>query len=228
MKQKTFAIIGGTLWGNRGAESMVVTTMGRVRETVPDASFLILSYYPAADRRLAGGAATPVAVDDATPRTLLLMHFPFALLCWLFRKIGIRLPDGLLPGPVRRLRACSALFDVSGISFHDGRLAIVAYNVFCIWPALLLGVPVLHLSQAMGPFRNRVNRAFGALVPRRLPPQLRARTPYRRARGHARPAGGALEHGGRRRLQLPARRQHHPRERRQGGRAPCRTHAHQG
>ena len=133
-----------------------------------------------------------------------------------------------LPGPVRRLRACSALFDVSGISFHDGRLAIVAYNVFCIWPALLLGVPVLHLSQAMGPFRNRVNRAFGALVPRRLPPQLRARTPYRRARGHARPAGGALEHGGRRRLQLPARRQHHPRERRQGGRAPCRTHAHQG
>ena len=80
MKQKTFAIIGGTLWGNRGAEAMVVTTMGRVRETVPDASFLILSYYPAADRRLAGGAATPVAVDDATPRTLLLMHFPFALL----------------------------------------------------------------------------------------------------------------------------------------------------
>ena len=26
MKQKTFAIIGGTLWGNRGAEAMVVTT----------------------------------------------------------------------------------------------------------------------------------------------------------------------------------------------------------
>lgn len=158
MKQKTFAIIGGTLWGNRGAEAMVVTTMGRIRETLPDAAFLILSYYPAADRRLAGDARTAVTVDDATPPTLLLLHFPFALLCWLFRKVGVRLPDGLLPGPVRRLRACSALFDVSGISFHDGRLAIVAYNVFCIWPALLLGVPVLHLSQAMGPFRNRINR----------------------------------------------------------------------
>ncbi len=157
MKRKTFAIIGGTLWGNRGAEAMVVTTMGRVREALPEASFLILSYYPAADRRLAADARD-IAVDDATPPTLLLLHFPFALLCWLFRKVGIRLPSDILPGPVRRLRACSALFDVSGISFHDGRLAIVAYNVFCIWPALLLGVPVFRLSQAMGPFRNPVNR----------------------------------------------------------------------
>lgn len=156
MQQRQFAIVGGTLWGNRGAEAMVVTTIGRVREKVPDASFVILSYYPAADRRLAAPAG--VKVDDATPRALVLVYFPFALLCWLFRLIGVRLPDAVLPRPVRRLRACATLFDVSGISFHDGRLAIVAYNVFCIWPALLLGVPVLHLSQAKGPFKHPLNR----------------------------------------------------------------------
>lgn len=156
MRNRTFAIIGGTLWGNRGAEAMVVTSMARVRDFEPDARFLLLSYYPGADRRLAAGKVAHV--DNAKPQVLLLLHFPFALLCWFFRLLRIRVPDALLPGPVRRLRACAALLDVSGISFHDGRLAIVAYNVFCIWPALLLGVPVFHLSQAMGPFENTVNR----------------------------------------------------------------------
>lgn len=157
MTRSRFAIIGGTLWGNRGAEAMVVTTIGRIGERVPGAEFDILSYYPDADRRLAAHRAD-VRVDDATPRKLLLVHFPFALLCWIVGLVGLRLPDAMLPAPVARLRGCRALFDVSGISFHDGRLSVVAYNVFCIWPALLLGVPVFHLSQARGPFENTLNR----------------------------------------------------------------------
>lgn len=151
-----YAIIGGTLWGNRGAEAMVVTTIGRLRERNPDARFHILSYFAREDRRLVNDPA--IVVDDASPATLLLLHLPFALLCWGTRHLGLHLPDAILPTGVRRLRACKALLDVSGISFHDGRLPVTAYNVVCNWPALLLGVPVWRLSQAMGPFANPVNR----------------------------------------------------------------------
>ena len=46
---KTIAIVGGTLWGNRGAEAMLVTTIGRIRRRHPDARFMVFSYYPEKD-----------------------------------------------------------------------------------------------------------------------------------------------------------------------------------
>jgi colanic acid/amylovoran biosynthesis protein len=152
----TYAIVGGSLWGNRGAEAMIVTTIGRVRERDPDARFLVMSYFPDRDLDLVQDPA--VRVLDAQPAAILFAQLPFALLGWLTRRLGLRLPAGLAPSPMNALRGCRALFDVTGISFHDGRLAVVAYNVLCLWPALLLGVPVIRLSQAMGPVRHPLNR----------------------------------------------------------------------
>lgn len=156
MTGERYAIVGGTLAGNRGAEAMVTTTMARIRERRPDAGFLLLSYYPQRDRALLDAPRTTVAT--ATPMHQLLVQTPWALLCWATRKLGLRWPDRVLPAAVREVRACTALLDVSGISFHDGRLGVLVYNVFCIWPALLHGVPVVHLSQARGPFRHPLNR----------------------------------------------------------------------
>ncbi|MCC5982597.1 MAG: polysaccharide pyruvyl transferase family protein [Oceanicaulis sp.] len=161
-QQDHYAIIGGTLWGKRGAEAMVCTTMARVREKTPDSRFVLMSYYPAADRKLAAGA-DHVTVDNAIPRMLLLVYMPFAMLVWLFGLVRLRFPDSLMPARVRRLRACKALLDVSGISFHDGRIGVLIYNVFCIWPALLMKVPVIHLSQARGPFNNPLNKLLSKL-----------------------------------------------------------------
>jgi colanic acid/amylovoran biosynthesis protein len=160
----SYAVIGGTLWGNRGAEAMVVTTIGEVRRRDPDARFLVLSYFPARDRQLADDP--DVVIGDARPERTLLVHLPFAFFVWLGQRLGVHVPDVLLPASVRHLRRCRALFDVSGISFHDGRLAVVAYNLLCLWPALLLGVPVVRLSQAMGPFRNPMNRFVAKQVMR--------------------------------------------------------------
>jgi colanic acid/amylovoran biosynthesis protein len=164
MGSDSYAVIGGTLWGNRGAEAMLVTTIGEVRRRDAEARFFVLSYFPDRDRQL---VVDPyVVIGDARPERTLLVHLPFALLAWLGRRLGVRVPDVLLPATVRHLRRCRALFDVSGISFHDGRLAVVAYNLLCLWPALLLGVPVVRLSQAMGPFRNPVNRFLARQVMR--------------------------------------------------------------
>ncbi|NEE01224.1 polysaccharide pyruvyl transferase family protein [Phytoactinopolyspora halotolerans] len=168
-----YAVIGGTLWGNRGAEAMVATTIGRVRERDPGASFLIMSYFPERDRELLTSTADPTAPDDdagrpapdrpeirvvdARPKDT-VVQWVFAVLVRMAALLRLRLPDAVLPESVRALRRCRALFDVSGISFHDGRLAVVAYNLMCLWPAMLLKVPVIRLSQAMGPFRHPLNR----------------------------------------------------------------------
>jgi colanic acid/amylovoran biosynthesis protein len=160
----TYGIIGGTLWGNRGAEAMVVTTIGRVRERDPGASFVLFSYYPERDRELA--ADPRVTVVDARPRPTAVTWLG-AFAHRILRLIGLRLPDAMLPSQVRALRGCRASFDVSGISFHDGRLAVVAYNLLCVWPALLLQVPVIRLSQAMGPFQHPLNRWPARWVTRR-------------------------------------------------------------
>jgi len=150
-----YAVVGGTIWGNRGAEAMVVTTIARIRDRDPEASFLIMSYFPDRDRDLVTDPL--VRVVAATPAQT-IVQFLFALMCWVTRLIRIRLPDQILPVSVRLLRRCRAVLDVSGVAFHDGRLAVVAYNLMCVWPALLLGVPVVRLSQAMGPFRHPLNR----------------------------------------------------------------------
>jgi colanic acid/amylovoran biosynthesis protein len=162
MTVHTYGIIGGTLWGNRGAEAMVVTTIGRVRDRDPGAHFVLFSYMPERDRRLAEDPK--VQVLDAGPRQVALVHFPFAVLCWLASLLRLSIPDAMLPSDVAVLRNCRVIFDVSGISFHDGRLAVVAYNVLCLWPAMMLKVPVVRLSQAMGPFRHPLNRLPARLV----------------------------------------------------------------
>jgi colanic acid/amylovoran biosynthesis protein len=107
-----------------------------------------------------------VAVVDARPVATVLTWIA-AVAHRMARAVGLRLPAALLPAPARALRCCRLLFDVSGISFHDGRLAVVGYNLLCVWPALLLRVPVVRLSQAMGPFQRRLNRQPARWVTRR-------------------------------------------------------------
>lgn len=135
---------------------MVVTAISRLRERVPNATFMIMSYLPASDRKILSDHTVEIA--DGRPLTLLLLHLPFALADWLFRKLGFRLPDWVFPRAVRSVRQCRALFDVSGVSFDDGRLLVLPYNIVCIWPALLHGIPMIRLSQATGPLQNPINR----------------------------------------------------------------------
>ncbi len=159
--ERTVAITGATLWGNRGAEAMLVTTIGQVRARRPDARIVIFSYFPRRDRALVRDPR--VTVIGARPRDLVLRTFPFAVLAWLAGLLRLRWPDRLLPHPARALRRCDALLDISGISFADGREKFLPFNILLIWPALLLGVPVIKLAQALGPFKHPLTRLSARL-----------------------------------------------------------------
>jgi len=155
------AVTGGTIWGNRGAEAMLTTVIGKIRDRRPDTLFYVFSYVPSRDRELIHDDR--IHVLSCRPASLVLRHFPFALLCWFFGLVGIRIPDRLLSNPIRALRQSDVLLDVSGIAFSDGREKFLPFNILLIWPALLLHVPVIKLAQALGPFKNPLNRICAKL-----------------------------------------------------------------
>jgi polysaccharide pyruvyl transferase WcaK-like protein len=158
---KRVALIGATCWGNRGAEAMLATTIGVIRQRHPDAIFAVLSYYPERDAQLIRDSA--VTVCDARPISLVLQHFPFALWLRLLKQVGVSWPKSLTPAAVVALAESDVLIDLGGISFADGRAVYLPFNILCIYPAMVLGVPVIKLAQAMGPFDQLVTRLAASL-----------------------------------------------------------------
>lgn len=155
-KHPVVSIIGGTIWGNRGAESMLVTVIGKLREMDPETRFNVFSYYPARDRELVSDEL--VTILSAKPVSLVTRHFFGALVVALLKKLGIKLPKGDFFKIARALCASDMLLDIGGITFSDGREKYLPFNILTIWPAMLLCVPVVKLAQAVGPFRHPVNR----------------------------------------------------------------------
>jgi len=160
--EKNIGIIGGTIWGNRGAESMLVTTIHQVREYFPEANFFVYSYYPAKDRILVSDPQ--IQILDGRPLQLGLLHLPLSVIYALLRRLpgfrNIKIPN---PG-LEKLKRCSVLLDIGGITFTDGRELFLLYNVCSILPAMVLEIPVIKLAQALGPFKNPVNRLFSKLL----------------------------------------------------------------
>lgn len=157
-----FSLIAATVWGNRGAEAMLETSIGRLRERFPDAEFAVLSYYPERDAALVSDPS--VRVYSGTPASLVLVLLPWSLLLGLLRVL--RLPHRWGPRSVRALAGSTALVDLAGVSFIDGREKFLPYNVLTILPAMFLGVPVFKLAQAVGPFKNPANRLAARVLRR--------------------------------------------------------------
>jgi len=155
-KAPVISIIGGTIWGNRGAESMLVTVIGQFRASFPDASFNVFSYYPAKDRELVQDNG--ITILSSKPLSLATRHFMGALIGALCKKTGVGLPKGEFFKIARALAGSDMLLDIGGITFSDGREKYLPFNILSIWPAMLLGVPVFKLAQAVGPFKDPLNR----------------------------------------------------------------------
>jgi colanic acid/amylovoran biosynthesis protein len=160
-KVPVISIIGGTIWGNRGAESMLVTTIGRVRAEFPNARFNVFSYYPAKDRELVKDKA--ITILSGKPLSLATRHFFGALLGAICRKVIGKIPGGEFFKIARALAESDVLLDIGGITFSDGREKYLPFNILSIWPAMMLGVPVVKMAQAVGPFKDPLNRFFARL-----------------------------------------------------------------
>lgn len=155
-----YVIVGPTLTGNMGAASMVTATASTLGERDPGAEITLLSYYPDEDRD-----ANPIdglEVLDARPVRLATLICGGALLWRLIpplrRIIRRRVPE------VAAIADADVVLDQGGIAFSDGREKFLIFNLAILLPAFFLGRPVVKCAQALGPFRNPINRFAARLA----------------------------------------------------------------
>ncbi len=160
-----YLISGVALSGNKGASGMAESLMQNIGERDPDARFLLFSYYPEADRALLDQAGMVRLLDGSPKRVVLLF---FASLWAGFGRLFHLPRSWYARGEMAEIAGCGLWLDASGISFVDGREKFLIFNILSILPALALGVPVIKVAQAMGPFRHRINRWAAKLVLPRL------------------------------------------------------------
>lgn len=161
-------IVAATLTGNRGAEAMLLSVVAQALARHPEAQIHVLSYSPDEDQRWlqqAGGRfpQNQVFVHSSTPLRLVVD--------WLFWGLLLLLRPSLKQSlasthgqSFRSLCRLNAVVDLAGVSFMDARLKFLPFNVLSVWPFLWHGVPVLKLSQAMGPFKHFLNRFLAKRV----------------------------------------------------------------
>lgn len=154
---KTVSIIAATFYGNRGAEAMLSTTIGKLKESFgEDINFNVFTYYPERDRGLVSDKS--VTCYSSTPLYLVAVLFPCAVLFRLFSLLRLSAVQRVFPESVKSLAKSKLLICLAGVSFVQGRTKFIPFNIATIWPAMVLGVPVVKFAQALGPFSERWNR----------------------------------------------------------------------
>lgn len=162
MQSKSFSIIAATCYGNRGAQAMLETVVGRLWDAEPGLIFHVFSYYPAEDRRLVHDRR--VRIHSSTPVALLCWLLPWALLFGAARLLLGRRVLRAAPAAIRALGESTALVDLAGVAFIDGREKFLPFNALTVLPAWLLGTPVVKMPQAVGPFERPFNRIAARIV----------------------------------------------------------------
>jgi len=165
---RMIAVTGATLSGNKGAAAMLQASIFRLSKALPRGSiFRVFTLYPERDRKIR--LPEGVTLIPAAP-VVTMIFLPIAAIVW---RILSPLPAISLRvakfRPLGALLDCDVLLDLSGISFSDGRgLPTLLFNVALLLPALLCGIPVVKMSQALGPFREPLNRLMARVVLSRM------------------------------------------------------------
>lgn len=136
---------------------MLETVVGRLRQLDPSIGFRIFSYYPEDDRALCREDPA-IRIHNSTPLALVAWMLPGALLFGVLRFLFGKGVFALAPSAIRDLGRSEALVDLAGVAFIDGREKFLPFNLLTLAPAWLLGVPVVKMPQAVGPFRKPINR----------------------------------------------------------------------
>jgi colanic acid/amylovoran biosynthesis protein len=147
-------IIGSALSGNKGASAMLESSIQTLEERLPGVQFTLLSMYPAEDRKQ--NPYPNLEIVSANPKQLGVTINSLALLYRILPPLR-----GIIRSRSKAMNALvksQVLLDQGGITFTDGREKFLVYNVASILPALNVKTPVFKCAQAVGPFKNPINR----------------------------------------------------------------------
>lgn len=155
---KEVSLIAATFYGNRGAEAMLASTIGNLRDELEgeDLRFNVFTYYPKDDSSLT--IDKNIFCYSSTPKYLVAVLCPMALLYSLLSALRVNFMLRFFPSSVRALARSKVLICLAGVSFVGGRDKFLPFNIATILPAMLLGVPVVKIAQAMGPFESKLSK----------------------------------------------------------------------
>ena len=153
---KRIAVIGSTLTGNKGAAAMLESSI----QTLGNADFTLFSYQPVAEEQ-----------KHNTYKNLKILRADALFLGVIINSLALiyKILPPLRPilrknsQSINALTEADVLLDQGGITFVDGREKFLLYNIASILPALMVGTPVIKCSQALGPFKNPINRFFAKI-----------------------------------------------------------------
>lgn len=164
MRNVIVAITAASYSGNKGAAAMLQSSISQLKERYGDLlQIRLMSVYPSEDRLQCPHAF--VTVIPAQPQRVLCLAFPCAVLYRVFHWC-VPLRTLLLRNEMLKTYAQTDLvIDEAGISFSDSRGCLLnTYAFACAAIPMLMGVPVVKYSQAMGPFDNAYHRFLAVWV----------------------------------------------------------------
>lgn len=158
MKKIVIAITAASYSGNKGAAAMLQSSIRQLHEKYKDRLTInLMSVYPGEDKEQLPWDF--INVVSTKPEELLFIAFPLSVLYRLFRwcpPVKWLLKKNHI---IRNYLDTNVCLDEAGISFVDSRGFVMnTYAFVCAAVPLLLGVPVVKYSQAMGTFKNPYNR----------------------------------------------------------------------
>lgn len=149
-------LCGACLSGNIGGPALYISFVEEFQKYFPEARVSVLSKYPATDAPVC--AKLGWAAYDLRTLKQLVIGVPLAFAAGLLRLF--HLPHKMLfRGAFSPYAKGDLLVDLSGISFSDHRPGMgLVINALWFVPALASGIPIVKLSQAMGPFSKTSTR----------------------------------------------------------------------
>lgn len=156
-------ILGLTVTGNRGAESMLLSILHNMRDRVGECQFDLVSVYAKKDS--AQPLPKGLRIVDGSPLLLMLVIFPLCVVCSPFRKLTFVQNILRKFEILRSYLDADIILDSGGVAFIDGRgFPLLVYNTALAITPALLGKPVVKLAQALGPFKECTNRTLAKLT----------------------------------------------------------------
>ena len=164
MRDITVAITAASYHGNKGAAAMLQSAITQLyKKYGASLTIHLMSVYPDADKNLL--PLDFIKVVPSKPERVIFISFPLAVLfrlfrwlppvCWLLKREKI----------IRTYAETSIVLDLAGVSFVDSRGFIMnTYAAITMAIPLLLGLPVVKYSQALGSFHSWYNRMLAKLI----------------------------------------------------------------
>ncbi len=163
MERKKFLVCGACFAGNMGGSAMYESFLAQVEA---DYETMFLLKYPKDEIDIC--KRNKYNFQKFTTIEMLVLGVPFFLLGSICKKL--HLPHRWLAvGTLKQYYNNDVLVDLSGIAFSDYRGFIdLLINTLWFLPAFVSGIPIIKLSQSLGPYEKRSVNFLGRYVLKRI------------------------------------------------------------